>query len=607
MCPTFPIPARESGQLGGGFETDPEMEEGWIPHEPGPGEDLLDGRPDEAEWEDDIPEGAPDYLFEPAPQLPLRQEWEGPDEWIPVARWDERDVDPLLAERGFEEPGMDPPRSAPSEYAGIGSEEKLEPGAGLPPGEQEGVVDSFTDMVRGGLVSAAVLAAVVAGERDERTLTNRIFFARHPELGGRKLRPDETSLATEWLQIRDRMVRPLLSGIIKSTFRKPTVGFEFDVHYGLIPDLLPPGVSMPLDKTVMSTHSKLVEGFEVQLDGQRLEINTKPFESTADGEKELRQMAARIDTFAAELNSGCRNASEVPVAGISGAARPFLHPRMTMRIAKLPVRGGFDNCEVWAAPQATLTVRLSKIATLVDRIRASEGKGAGVALTGGSGSRMGLRSEAIYRAYREVKRARRASAFSADLEGFLILLASYLWTSELPYRFPAPDERARPGEDYEPFGKAYLPVNVKTPLSQVFRSLLDAGDQKAFRDHFADGDARVNLFRLARPSGATLADGDRAFLPPGRMVRGKPSVHEQQKDEFGVVPTWNDVVEHTLDSTHRRWGDRLLVPGSTPLDVSKTSPRVLLELRRVGFTTVKQSTWKGFMLRMLSLTDELDR
>jgi len=90
-------------------------------------------------------------------------------------------------------------------------------------------------------------------------------------------------------------------------------------------------------------------------------------------------------------------------------------------------------------------------------------------------------------------------------------------------------------------------------------------------------------------------------------VRGKPSVHKQQKDEFGVVPTWNDVVEHTLDSTHRRWGDRLLVPGSTPLDVSKTSPRVLLELRRVGFTAVDRSDWEGFMLRMLSLTDELDR
>ncbi|HKA50270.1 MAG TPA: hypothetical protein VKK19_11840 [Candidatus Dormibacteraeota bacterium] len=607
MCPTFPIPARESGQLGGGFETDPEMEEGWISHEPGPGEDLLDGGPDEAEWEDDIHEGAPDYLSEPAPQLPLRQEWEGPDEWIPVARSDERDVGPVLAEREFEEPGTELPQSALSEYAGIGAEEKLEPGAGLPPGEQEGIVDSFTDMVQRGLVSAAVLAAVVAGERDERTLTNRIFFARHPELGGRKLRPDETSLATEWLQIRDRMVRPLLSGIIKSTFRKPTVGFEFDVHYGLIPELLPSGVSMPLNKTVMSTHSKLVEGFEVQLDGQRLEINTKPFESTGDGKKELREMAARIDTFAAELNSGCQSASEVRVAGISGAARPFLHPRMTMRIAKLPVRGGFDNCSVWAAPQATLTVRLSKIAKLVERIKASEGKGAGVALTGGSGSRMGLQSEAIYRAYREVKRARRASSFSADLEGFLILLASYLWTSELPYRFPTPDAPARPGEDYEPFGKAYLPVNVKTPLSQVFGSLLGAGDQQAFRDQFADGAARVNLFRLARPAGATLTDGNRMFLPTGPMDGGKPSVHELQKAVFRVAPTWNDVVEHTLNSTHRGWGDRLLVPMSTPLDVSKTSPRVLLELRRVGFTAVDRSDWEGFMLRMHSLTDELDR
>jgi hypothetical protein len=86
-----------------------------------------------------------------------------------------------------------------------------------------------------------------------------------------------------------------------------------------------------------------------------------------------------------------------------------------------------------------------------------------------------------------------------------------------------------------------------------------------------------------------------------------PSVHELQKAVFGVAPTWNDVVEHTLNSTHRGWGDRLLVPMSTPLDVSKTSPRVLLELRRVGFTAVDRSDWEGFMLRMHSLTDELDR
>ena len=65
-------------------------------------------------------------------------------------------------------------------------------------------------MVRRGLASAAVLAAVATGERDERALTNRVFFARHPELAGRKLRRDETRLVSEWLQIRDRLVRPLL-------------------------------------------------------------------------------------------------------------------------------------------------------------------------------------------------------------------------------------------------------------------------------------------------------------------------------------------------------------------------------------------------------------
>jgi hypothetical protein len=74
-----------------------------------------------------------------------------------------------------------------------------------------------------------------------------------------------------------------------------------------------------------------------------------------------------------------------------------------------------------------------------------------------------------------------------------------------------------------------------------------------------------------------------------------------------VVPTWNDLVDHTLDPTHRGWGERLLVTHSTPIDVSKTWPRVLLELRRAGFTTVDRSLWEGFMLRLHALTRDLDR
>ena len=104
---------------------------------------------------------------------------------------------------------------------------------------------------------------------------------------------------------------------------------------------------------------------------------------------------------------------------------------------------------------------------------------------------MVLRSEAVYRAQREVKKARRAVSFSDDLEAFLILLASYLWTGELALPLPGDRLTVNPlVHDYEEIGKAYLPINVKNPLSQVFATLLSPDDQKAFRDRFADGAAR---------------------------------------------------------------------------------------------------------------------
>ena len=223
--------------------------------------------------------------------------------------------------------------------------------------------------------------------------------------------------------------------------------------------------------------------------------------------------------------------------------------------------------------------------------------------------RMGLRSEAAYRAYREVKKARRTAPFSDDVEGFLILFATYLWTSELPYRFPAPGERVNPlVHDYEHIGKAYLPINLKNPFHQVFSTLLSAADQQVFRSRFADGAARANLFRLALPLGASLSDGGRKFLPAGRTVGAVTGVvHEFQKDQFGFVPTWDDLVEHTLDRTHRGMDDQLWVSHSKPKDIGVTRPRVLLELRRIGFSTVDPALWGPLMLKVQKLASDLNR
>jgi uncharacterized protein YcbK (DUF882 family) len=59
----------------------------------------------------------------------------------------------------------------------------------------------------------AVRAAIATGVTDVNELTNRGFFARHPERGGRALSPSEpgfTALSAEWKTIRDTVVRPML-------------------------------------------------------------------------------------------------------------------------------------------------------------------------------------------------------------------------------------------------------------------------------------------------------------------------------------------------------------------------------------------------------------
>jgi hypothetical protein len=62
-------------------------------------------------------------------------------------------------------------------------------------------------------MSLQVALSMIAGERDPNKLTNAIFFARHPERNGARIRPDETSLAAEWRQIRDRIVLPALAAL----------------------------------------------------------------------------------------------------------------------------------------------------------------------------------------------------------------------------------------------------------------------------------------------------------------------------------------------------------------------------------------------------------
>jgi len=61
----------------------------------------------------------------------------------------------------------------------------------------------------------AIRLAIARGQRNVDLLTNMVFFARHPERKGRSVSradPGFASLSKEWLEIRERLVRPVVVG-----------------------------------------------------------------------------------------------------------------------------------------------------------------------------------------------------------------------------------------------------------------------------------------------------------------------------------------------------------------------------------------------------------
>jgi hypothetical protein len=69
----------------------------------------------------------------------------------------------------------------------------------------------FRELVAAGQEHQAITLAYQQGQTDANKLTNLVFFARHPKLGGRAIRRDEKGLAGEWVRIRDELVRPFLN------------------------------------------------------------------------------------------------------------------------------------------------------------------------------------------------------------------------------------------------------------------------------------------------------------------------------------------------------------------------------------------------------------
>jgi hypothetical protein len=244
----------------------------------------------------------------------------------------------------------------------------------------------------------------------------------------------------------------------------------------------------------------------------------------------------------------------------------------------------------------TFALPLARIDELVGFIEASEKKQvAGLAFSGPSGRRQGVRSVALYEARKAVNDSRNAhlnartalpgpsivtaANFTPALQGFLILMVSYLRTGGLAYTT----------KDYESFAKAYLPLNVKNPFRLLFADLTPT-EQLVFTKLYDS--PRTKLWQLAKP-GATAADGGNTLFPT--------KTHGHQTCWFDPAPTWNDFVEKTVTNTpllrteHCPGKDKkgedpgcevLFAPLSRILPHQKGSRRVTVEMRRLGHNWV---------------------
>jgi hypothetical protein len=86
--------------------------------------------------------------------------------------------------------------------------------------------DAGEQEVGGSDEGTAIQAAIKGGTRDESRLTDLVFQQRHPERRGKPLRADERGLVAEWLDIRDRLVRPALQAVAQPP--STTSGIEAD-------------------------------------------------------------------------------------------------------------------------------------------------------------------------------------------------------------------------------------------------------------------------------------------------------------------------------------------------------------------------------------------
>jgi len=428
------------------------------------------------------------------------------------------------------------------------------------------------------------------------------------------------------------------------------VDFEFDLNYGT--EKSAPATSSRANdaqvwsKSPVTKHKRkdaagvMKDGFKVVQDGNRIEITTMRFGIGTNGRAHLTKTMDNIMAFVSDLESGCAAAVRSTVAkpADSVTQKPLGKPRfITAGFADPPGRVFFplgsktyfrNNCHVSASPQATLDVPLGGVDPLVTEIKKSKGKPSGIALTGSGAKRAGVKSRALFDAQKAVNRSRKShidggttladgtqvtgANFTDNLQGFMILMVSYLRTSEITYG----------SRDYEAFAKAYPPIVTHTRFRDMFHRILTSEERKVFTKLYGSPGVRDDLYALAGRSGG----GSRDLFPPRATIQSR---------EFSTRPKWDDLVNNTITDTpllNIHGSESLFTPlaGATggPTRAGKKKETSIfgplfrqlgiggkrkrskigarLELRRIGFAWVRSNKWRQLTNRIFELAQRLN-
>lgn len=446
-----------------------------------------------------------------------------------------------------------------------------------------------------------------------------------------------------------------------------TIGFEFDIDWGASETEPPPSLVNNIDSKTITTHTIKKHGFRLKGDGPLIEIATEVFDITESGRTRMNSVLAKIKALTDEFETLClstplhpgatsadylTNTVSTPDSKKIGKPKCIQHatlvknhkcknsaiPDYTIKCI-FPVQGSKtwyrqSLCYVRAAPQVTLAVPLSKIDEFISIIKASEKlPRIEFPLSGNAKFRMGLRSDALYNAKERVTASRNyhfrnktkladgtlvtESNYTMDLQGIMILMLSYLITGKLKYNIH------KPGEDWEAFAKAYLPLNVKNHFRLIFNDLTDA-EKQVFKELYFDGSGQLNFFKLAdkslyKDSAATIktkvSDVTKYQLFPAKAVLG-----------FGVFPTrptWFSFLDMIVnnkpliqafdfsdagcDPKSKKTDEVLFVPISKSIPYVTGSKRAVIEMRRIGTWMVPKEEWLKLCTKVFDIALKLNK